>query len=379
MDTHERLFENDILTKRERVERTLNLQPVDRVALHDQLSYNPGVISLYSGKTITGFDYTIEDICTAIRQTLDACFPPVAPSGSAQITDADGFVIQHDSWTSWTVSRPFSDIPGARNYLRTKTEQIRTAAFDAEYERDRYHAKMRHLQGLIGDTVIIDYTAQTGFCSCWSRLGLELFVYLYSESPDVVAEYVAACTDRAIRWVHSVADTALSPVVLIAEDFATKQGPIFSPAMLRKEHFPHVQRLTAAWHSHGLKVLYHSDGNWKRVIPDLIATGVDGFYCLEPAVGMDVIELKQTWPNYVWAGGVDGVDLLERGTPQQVTEAVQRQIVDTDALNTGGMFVGSSSEINPPIIPGNFQAMVMAVGNTANEAFVQSGPDSDLK
>ncbi len=40
----------DILSKRERLERTLNLKSVDRVAIHDQVSYNPGVVSLYTGR-----------------------------------------------------------------------------------------------------------------------------------------------------------------------------------------------------------------------------------------------------------------------------------------------------------------------------------------
>jgi hypothetical protein len=118
-------------------------------------------------------------------------------------------------------------------------------------------------------------------------------------------------------------------------------------------------------------VLYHSDGNWKIAIPDLIACGVDGFYCLEPACGMDIVELKNTWPQMVWAGGVDGVDLMERGTPEQVQAEVRRHIVETNALETGGMFVASSSEINPPIPPENFAAMIEAVGALFNPQISQ--------
>ena len=87
--------------------------------------------------------------------------------------------------------------------------------------------------------------------------------------------------------------------------------------------------MTAAWHEAGVKVLYHSDGNYKKAIPDLMACGVDGFYCLEPGVGMDIVELKRTWPQMVWSGGVDGVDLMERGTPGQVRAEVLRHIRET--------------------------------------------------
>ena len=41
----ERVFREDILPKRERAERTLRHEAVDRVALHEQLTHNPGVIA----------------------------------------------------------------------------------------------------------------------------------------------------------------------------------------------------------------------------------------------------------------------------------------------------------------------------------------------
>ena len=41
----EKVFPPDRFTKRERVERTLGHRPVDRAALHEQLSYNGAVIA----------------------------------------------------------------------------------------------------------------------------------------------------------------------------------------------------------------------------------------------------------------------------------------------------------------------------------------------
>jgi hypothetical protein len=365
----EKLFPGDQLSKLERVNRTLAHQPVDRVALHDQLSFNPGVIANYTGKSIAGFNYTLEDICTVIQLTLDACFPPVAPRGTGRYIDEDGFIIQNDQWNVSIVSRPFNDLGGARGYLQKKTAQILNAPFDAEEEYRRYQHEMRSLQSRIGETVIIDYPVEVGFCTCWSRLGLELFTYLYADDSQIVSDYIEAVTATNIRRLHAIADAALVPVALIAEDFASKGGPIFSPALLRKEHFPRVRRLTEAWHAHGIKVIYHSDGNFKRVIPDLVDCKVDGFYCLEPALGMDIIELKKSWPNHTWAGGLDGVDLMERGDPLEVQRIVHRIIRETDALQTGGILIGSSSEINPPIKPANFKAMVDAVGELWNNSF----------
>ncbi|MBI2441017.1 MAG: hypothetical protein HYV35_06555 [Lentisphaerae bacterium] len=361
MNDFEKLFPADKLTKRERVEATLNCRSVDRVALLEQLSYNPGVIALYTGKDIEGFNYTVDDICVVIRLTMDLIMPPVAPRGSERLTTPDGFVYQNDNWTSWRLSRPFNDEEGARNWLAQRTARIREKPLDAATERARHRAGMLELQAKIGDTVVLNYS-HTGFCNAFDPMGLELFAYFQIEYPEALADYLEASTAKELDRIHAVADPGLSPVILLAEDFATKQGPIFSPEFLGKFHYPYVKRVTDAWHEHGMRVIYHSDGNYRKALPDLMACGVDGFYCLEPNCGMDIVELKNTWPRMVWAGGVDGVDLLERGTPEQVRAEVRRHIQATDALRTGGMFVASSSEINPPIKPQNFKAMVDAVG-----------------
>jgi hypothetical protein len=385
----EKIFDTDKLTKRERVERTLNLQSVDRAAIHDQLSYNSKVISLYTGKTIKGFDYEYMDICAVIRQMLDACFPVIPPLGTARLTNSDGFVIQRDNWHSVTVERPFHDAAGAREFLLRKTDHLRRVGrqaeygfppgiepretdksrFDPERGRENYHGYMGALQEHVGDTVIIDYSLQAGFCDCWSQLGLDTFIWLYDEDPQVISDYIEAYTDSEIRRLHAIADPALSPVILIPEDFASKSGPIFSPAFLRKELFPRVRCMTEAWHSHGLKVIYHSDGNCRQVIADLVNCGVDGSHCLEPAVGMDVVALKKAWPQLVWAGGIDGVNLMEGGTPDQVKREVSRTILETNVLYTGGMFVGTSSEVNPLVKPENFKAMIDSVGEVLNPDF----------
>jgi len=368
----EKLFPKDIMTKRERVEATLSHQSVDRAALLDNLSFNAGVIELYTGKKIEGFNYTLDDVCAVTRKTLDACFFPV-PLRGTQRMENDGWVWQNDNWTIWLVKRPFNDETGAREWLLRELEGLRNAAFDPGQYRRHYRQKLMDVQDKIGETIIFDYPVGTGLCGVYgdSGMGIEIFTYFYDTNPEIMKEFMDVLIIRQLKRLHAIADEyrSFSPFVLIAEDFATKQGPIFPPKFLRELHYPYVRRLTEAWHEHGVKVMYHSDGNYRKAIPDLVKCGVDGFYCLEPACGMDVVELKRTWPKICWAGGVDGVDLLERGTPEQIRVEVHRHICETNALQSGGMFVASSSEINPPIKPANFKAMVDAVDELRNPEF----------
>ncbi len=368
MSGFEKIFASDVLSKRERVIRALEHKSVDRVPILEQLSYNPQVISLYLGREIQGFDYTMDDIGKVIRKTLDICMPPIQPRGTERITTPDGFVHQNDNWTSWRVSQPFEDEIGAREWLLQKTQKMLQAPFNAQEAKKAYRQHMQDMQKRVGDTVLLNYSS-TGFCSVYDAMRLDLFTYFMADYPQVMTEYMEASTNREIMRVHAIADAELSPVILIPEDFAAKHGPIFGPAFLQAFHYPYVEKLVQAWHSHGIKVIYHSDGNYEMAINDLVHCGVDGFYCLEANCSMDIVALKKKWPNMVFAGGVDGVDLMERGTPQEVAAEVKRQIRETDALRRGGIFIASSSEINPPIMPQNFQAMIDAVGTMKNDQF----------
>jgi hypothetical protein len=384
----ERVFPTDRLSKRERVLRTLNHQPVDRAAIHEQLSYSTAVVSHFAGRPFAPFAYSPRDVGLAVRRCLDTCFPIFEMKGTDTVRTRDGFVVRNDNWTSWRVSRPFGDERGAASWLRGRIQAMVRTGFNEhtavnvdgqeerlaarEFSAQRVHREYRErflgLQHLVGETVIVDFSF-TGFCDLFDAMGLEIFVFFAREYPQLLREYLEVSIANELARVQVVADASLSPLILIPEDIATKRGPIFAPGFLEDYHFPYVRRLAEAWKSRGYTVIYHSDGNYQAVIPQLMAAGVDGFYCLEPACGMDIIALKRRWPEMLWAGGLDGVELMEKGSPEKVAEEVRRQIRETDALRSGGMFVATSSEINPTIPAENFLAMVAAVGECLNPEF----------
>lgn len=367
---YEKIFPGDKISKRERVELTLKHQPVDRIAIHDQLSYNPDVISLYTGKTYNGHSYSEADIGETVRKCLDITFPLFKPIGTEKFTDGDGFVFQNDNWTSWTVERPFNDAKGACEWLKKKTGAIEKeiAGFDKVKIKREHDDKFSKTQALIGETIQFNWSF-TGFCDVFNLMGLELYVYFSEDYQDVLEEFMEVSVKKELMRIHTVANRTLSPLILIPEDFATKHGPIFSPDFLHRFHYPFVKKLASAWHEYGVSVIYHSDGNYRRAIPELINCGVDGFYCLEPNCGMHIAGLKKEWPEMLWAGGLDGVDLMERGSPAEVKQAVRAQIIETGALQDGGIFLGTSSEINPPVKPANFAAMIEEAGNNFNDRF----------
>ncbi|MCM8817245.1 MAG: hypothetical protein NC913_07030 [Candidatus Omnitrophica bacterium] len=354
------------LSKRERVERTLNLQAVDRVAIHDQVSFNPDVISYYTGKKIDDFNYSVEDICQVIRKTLDMTFMPSAPKGRKRWVDEYGITYQNDNWTTWTLIPP--------NITEEKLKKIicdKIKIFKKENLKNfenEYKERIFRIKNLIGDdTVIYDFCTTVGLCELWNHGFIEPLTYLIYDEPELIQEYFEVRTAFEISKAEIIGRLKLYPVILIPDDLASKTGPIFAPEVLKKYFFPYLKKQVDVWHSFGIKVIYHSDGNYKILIDEFIKCGVDGFYCLEPSCGMDIVELKNKYPNFIWAGGVDGVDLMERGSVFEVEKEVKRQIYQTDALNKGGIFIGTSSEVNPMIKYENFVKMVETAKSIKNE------------
>jgi len=109
--------------------------------------------------------------------------------------------------------------------------------------------------------VIFPNESPVGLDTVHVRAGLDLLAYAYAENPGLVSDWLEALNWAEIQRVHETADPALSPVALVYSDIAGTAELMFSPKFLRKEFFPRLAKLVAAWHEHGVKVIYHSDGN----------------------------------------------------------------------------------------------------------------------
>jgi len=67
-------------------------------------------------------------------------------------------------------------------------------------------------------------------------------------------------------------------LVCIHDDIAATRGPLMSPEWSRRYVFPWYERIFAAIHARGRKVLYMCDGNYLPVLDDILAAGPDGLY-----------------------------------------------------------------------------------------------------
>lgn len=160
-----------------------------------------------------------------------------------------------------------------------------------------------------------------------------------------------------------VAINELGDVVDIAgegDDYGTQQSQLISPEQFREYYKPHFLRVLSFIKEKAphIKIIFHSCGNVRPIIPDLIEMGVD---ILNPvhinAMGMEPFQLKKDFGQDIvfWGGGVDTQNILPSGTVQEVKDNVRRNI---EALAPGGGFVFNTvHNIQAEVPPENIMAM----------------------
>lgn len=360
-----RKLPRDTMTARERVEATLRGEKPDRLPVFDMI-HNIELIEHVTGEKLTPTN-GLDLLCRTIGEHLDITRGISPPVEEKIIRHEDGFVYKQEWWTTWMVERPFQDAKGLLAYIQRNIDEI--------YDRrpgdmwsfagrgnvwggagSGFRERYQQMQEKVGEnTVLFPDESPVGLDTAHIRAGLQLFVYAYAENPELVSAWLEALNWAEIQRVHETADAKLSPVALVYSDLADKNHPMFSPAFLRREFFPRLRKLVDAWHSHGVKVIYHSDGNLWPVLPDYCACGIDGLNPLEPLSKMYAGDVRKAYPNWVLMGGIDASQLLPLGSEEEVRAGVRRTIDDAGA--NGLYWIGSSTEIHPGVPLRNALAM----------------------
>ena len=196
---------------------------------------------------------------------------------------------------------------------------------------------------------------------CWYLRGLEQWFCDLMTNPN----FCEALLDQTLRfwldWFRPFLDEVgdLLDVIMIGDDLAGQQGPLFNPAIYRRMVKPRQKRLVQYLRSRSqAKIWYHTCGACQDFIPDLIDNGAD---ILNPvqisARNMDPAQLKQRFGRQIafWGGGVDTQHVLPTGAPAEVALDVRRNL---QALMPGGGYVFNNvHNIQGEVPPENIVAM----------------------
>lgn len=200
---------------------------------------------------------------------------------------------------------------------------------------------------IAGDASVMDLINSTAFGRGMEKVLLDL-----AEGNPVIE----ALFDKRVEFYLEYAERMLQAgngqidILHIGDDYGTQRGLLLSPSMWRKYFRPRLAKFVDLGKCYNCKVMLHSCGSIRQILPDLIEVGVDIIDTIQTnAFGMSPEELKVSFGDKLcFHGAVNVQELLPYASPREVEREVKYLI---DTLGEGGGYAMAPSHTMQPDIP----------------------------
>jgi len=341
------------MKKKERFHSTIERKPVDRPASWLGIPAAPAIPALLS-------HFGVDDLAALKVKIGDDLWPVELPYHSP-VSDAIYLAFDfskkgHISNEERTLNSPgwFEDVTDP------------AAVADFPWPDPSQHISADECRSVV-DAVPEDY-ARLGvvwsahFQDACAAFGMETALMNMIAEPDMFRAVIDRITAFYLEanGIFYEATRGRLDAVLIGNDFGSQTALMLSRELIRDFVYPGTRALVDQAKSYGLKVIHHSCGSIRELIPDLIEIGVDAIHPIQAlAQGMDAESLAAEFGGKAsFCGGVDAQNLLVRGSAAAVRERVE----ELRRLFPTGLVISPSHEAILPDIPcANIEALFDAI------------------
>jgi uroporphyrinogen decarboxylase len=340
------------MTPRERVLLAIDHKPTDRApADYGALKAVTDALILKLG--VSGYEELLQALRVDMRRILFNYYQPDSTP------DADGYVR-----TMWGGRKRKEGRPdGPPNHIPPFTEKTTVDDVHAQRWPDPaaldYSAVRRQCEAVHGQYATFGAPWSPFFHEVGWLIGQQNFLVWMHTKPDVVQAIIDHVVDYEVEATRRFLNAAggLIDIAYFGNDFGTQRGLFISPEMWRRFIRRPLKRYFDVSHDHGCRVMQHSCGSVRDIIPQLIEDGVD---VLDPiqvaAAGMDLAGLVRDFGHLLcFHGGVDTQRTLPFGSTADVRAEVRSYINLTH--ERGGYILCGSQEFIEDIPLDNILAM----------------------
>ena len=179
--------------------------------------------------------------------------------------------------------------------------------------------------------------------SLFEGMTIPRVAYYMRKNPQFIHEMMTEFNKVNLELIKRFAEAGVD-IVFYMDDLGFKGRSIFSIEHFKEFILPYYKQLYQACKKNGMFVLQHSCGYIDKLLPYMVDAGLNGIHALEPAAGVDLANLKETLGDRIaFLGGIDCSNILNFGTPKDVYEEVKRCV--KAAGYGGGYFAGPSHNI----------------------------------
>lgn len=197
-------------------------------------------------------------------------------------------------------------------------------------------------------------------CALFNLFGFEKTLMNLSLEPLLMEAAIKRIEDFTLEFTRRSLDTTrgLADMVFYGDDFSTQTGILISPEQWRRFLKPTYEKVFSLAKSHGVKVWFHSCGQFIPVLGDLVDIGMDVWETVQVHLkGNDPRMLKRDYGKHItFFGAISTQTTLPHGTPEDVRAEVRERI---RVLGKGGGYIcGADHGIMPDVPIENVEAML---------------------
>ena len=373
----------ETMTSRERVVRTLNHEPVDRVPIDLGSHMSTGISAfaywnlrehlgfptdnIYIPDTVQFLATVAEDIRSRFHVDCILLEPPWPrirrwnPRGKYEFILPAEMNPQKNAAGEWVVRKGNASMRMPEGGFFFDGDWINSWGEDGEddkiaryaREAERIYKETPYATNFVGYTLGLGFGAYFGGMDRWERM--------ITDPDGLIADHERECEAniaRAGRILDEMGEYI--QLITICDDMGGQTGPMCRPELVERCTMPFIKKFCGFVHENSdVKIFMHNCGSIRAYIPMLIEAGVDALNPVQiSAANMDPGELKAEFGDDIvfWGGGCDTQRVLGIGTPNQVSENV-RELVGI--FKSGGGFVFNQvHNIMGDVPPENIVAML---------------------
>lgn len=146
-------------------------------------------------------------------------------------------------------------------------------------------------------------------------LHTDQYLKLLNTSAEIGRQHAQLRARAIVDGIHPRA-------ILTGEDLCSQQGPMVSPAFLRRHYWPLVEYALEPLHKVDAKIVWHCDGNYRPLIDDVLAAGIGGLQGFQTECGMALewirrLRTRKDDPLLIF-GTMSVTTTLPHGQPEDV-------------------------------------------------------------
>ncbi|MDI6741420.1 MAG: uroporphyrinogen decarboxylase family protein [Smithella sp.] len=166
---------------------------------------------------------------------------------------------------------------------------------------------------------VADYGEKVCITACGSSLGLQegmnctfgidkVPIWI-KRHPAYVSRYLDLHEEIKMKTSEALISAGV-PVIFISDDFAFKTGPFLNPKIIDSVFGPHYRRIFKYIRDKGAKVILHSCGDNTKIFDIFLSWGIDALHAYETTSDVDIFKQKELHGDRVTMIGGMGIDYL---------------------------------------------------------------------